>query len=91
MKRNLNTIKSFCIDKYLLVNLDITKVIVFNIPQNWVRRSEPDFFLGEEKVTQTQLTFTGPRFSLWDAAPAEFSHENGAFGALERQYSYLQL
>ena len=36
-------------DKDLLINLDKTKVMVFNTTQAWVTRSEPEFFLGEEK------------------------------------------
>ena len=37
-------------DKGLSVNLDKTKVMVF---QAWIMRSEPEFFLEEEKVAHT--------------------------------------
>ena len=56
-------------DKGLLVNLD-NKVMVFNTTQGWITRSEPEFFLGEEKVAYTQsytyvgVTLTRPQFSL---------------------------
>ena len=58
----------------MLVNLDITKVIVFNIPQNWVRRSEPDFLIGRVKggITQSYIylgvTFIWPQLSVLEAA-----------------------
>ena len=35
--------------KDLLVNIDKTKVIVLNTIHAWVMRSEPEFFLEEEK------------------------------------------
>ena len=56
--------------------MDKTKVMVFSTTQAWVTRSEPEFFLGEEKVEYTGsytclgVTFTGPRFSLQEVARA---------------------
>ena len=49
----------------MLVQIDKTKVMVFNTNQGWVTSSEPDFFLGEEMVAYAQsctylcLAFTG--------------------------------
>ena len=39
--------------KVLSVNLDKTEVMMFNTTQEWVIRSEPEFFLGEEKMAYT--------------------------------------
>ena len=56
-------------------------------------RSEPNFFLGEEKVQYTcsyaylGVTFTGPRFSLQEATCAQLSRGYTAIGALERLYA----
>ena len=47
-------------NKGLSINLDKTKVMVF---QAWIMRSEPDFFLEEEKVARTQsYTYLGVTF-----------------------------
>ena len=44
--------------------MDKTKVIVFNTTQAWVTRSEPEFFLGEEKVEYARsYTYLGITFS----------------------------
>ena len=40
-------------DKGMLINIDKTKVMVFNTTYTWVTSSEPEFFLGEEKQTYT--------------------------------------
>ena len=59
--------KLLCTDKDLSINMDITKVMVFNTTQAWVTKSEPNFFLGEEKVEYTRsytylsVTFVTPR------------------------------
>ena len=69
--------------------------MVFNTTQAWVTRSEPEFFLGEEKVEYTcsytylGVTFTGPRFSLREVACARLSRGYAALGALERQCAHL--
>ena len=53
--------------KGLSVNIDKTKVMVFNTTQAWVTKSEPEFFLGQEKVAYTwsytylSVTFVTPR------------------------------
>ena len=66
-------------DKGLLINMDKTKVMVFNTTQAGVTRSEPKFFLGEKKVEYTfsytyrGVTFTGPSFSLREAVCARIS------------------
>ena len=49
-QRHLNALKLFCTDKGLSINMDKTKVMVFNTNQTWVTRSEPEVFLGEDKV-----------------------------------------
>ena len=70
--------------------------MVFNTTQAWVTRSDSDFFLREEKVEYTRsytylgVTFTGPRFSLQEAACARLSRGYAALGALERQCANLQ-
>ena len=57
-------------NKNLSINIDKTKVMVFNTTQAWVTRSKPEFFLGEKKVAYTcsfthlGVAFVGPRFSL---------------------------
>ena len=74
LQRHLNALKLFCTDKGLSINMDKTKVMVFNTTQAWVTRSEPEFCLGEEKVEYTRsytylgVTFAGPRFS-WICNP----------------------
>ena len=71
--------------------MDKTKVMVFNTTQAWVTRSEPEFFLGEEKVEYTRsytylgVTFTTPNFFLWEDACARLSCGYAALDALERQ------
>ena len=50
LQRHLNALKVFCTDKGLSINMDKTKVIMFSTTQAWVTRSEPEFFLEEEKV-----------------------------------------
>ena len=74
--------------------MDKTKVIVFNTTQAWVTRSEPEFFLGEEKVEYTRsytylgVTLMGPRFSLREAACARLSRGYAVLGYdLERQFA----
>ena len=60
---------------------------VFSTTQAWVTRSEPELFLGEEKVENTRsdtylgVTFTGSRFSLQEAA---------TLAAFKRQHAHLQ-
>ena len=79
LQRHLNALKLFCTDKGLSINMDKTKVMVFNTTQAWVTRSELEFFLGGEKVEYTHsytylgVKFTGPRFSLWETACARLS------------------
>ena len=54
LQRHLNSLKLFCTDKGLSISMNKTKVMVFNTTQAWVIRSEPEFFLGEEKVEYTR-------------------------------------
>ena len=60
-------------------------------------RSEPEFFLGEEKVAFTRsytylgLTFTGPRFSLEEVACARLSHGYAALGSVKNNvHAHIQ-
>ena len=73
------------------MNMDKTKVMVFNTTQAWVTRSEPEFFSGEEKVVYTfsyaclGVIFLGTRFSLQEVACAQLSRGYAALGDPERQ------
>ena len=75
----------------MTVNLDKTKVIVFNINQVWVTRSEPRFFFGQEKVAlymilqYVEVTFTGARVLPMAGCLSQLSHGYAALGVLERQ------
>ena len=95
LQRHLNTLKSFCTNKGLFVNLDKTKETMFNTIQAWVMRSEPQVFLGEKKVAYTQsytylrVIFVGPWFSLREVASAQLSRGYAALGALKRQCAHL--
>ena len=42
-------------DKGLLVNIDETKVMMFNTMHPWVTRSELEFLLGEHKLAYTRI------------------------------------
>ena len=55
LQRHLNAFKLFCTDTGLLINMNKTNVMVFNTTQAWVTRSEPELFLGEEKVAHKLL------------------------------------
>ena len=55
LQRHLDALIVFCTDKGLSINMDNTKVMVFNTTQAWVTISKPKFFLGEEKVAYTLL------------------------------------
>ena len=65
LQRHLNALKLFCTYKGLSINMDKTKVMVFNTTQAWVTRSEPEFFWGEEKVEYTLLHI--PRRNIYRA------------------------
>ena len=82
LKRHLNDFKIFCTDKFLLINIDKSNMMVFNTTQAWVTRSEPEFFLGEEQLAYLVVTFKGPC--------AQFSRRNAALIALDRECAHLQ-
>ena len=64
LQRHLSALKVLCTDKGLLINMDKTKVMVFNTIQAWVTRLEQEFFLGEEKVAYTRsYTYLGVTFT----------------------------
>ena len=69
---------------------------MFNATQAWVTRSEPEFFFKAEKVaykrfyTYLGVTFTGPRFSSWEASCAQLSRGHETLGDLNRQCANLQ-
>ena len=48
-KRNVDALQSFFIDGDLLVNIDETELMVFEITQGCVRRSYLEFSLGEKR------------------------------------------
>ena len=89
-KRTSKCFKIICIDSDFFVNLDKTKVMLFNTTQPSVTGSKVELLLGEEEVAYTQsytylrATFIG-RFYLWEAISARLTHGYEAFGALERQ------
>ena len=53
VQRHPNALKSSCIDTSLSVNLDKAEVMMVNTSQAWIMSSEPEFFMGEEKVAYT--------------------------------------
>ena len=56
MQRQLDALHSFAEDKGLSVNLDKTKVMVFNTTPQWTKRSAPTFTHGQEIVEMHTLT-----------------------------------
>ena len=48
MQRHLDALHIFALDSGMSVNLDKTKVMVFNTTPQWVRRSAPTFTYGEK-------------------------------------------
>ena len=87
-QRHLNALKLFCTDKGLSIDMNKTLVMVFNTIQACVTRSEPEFFLGLEKVAYRHthlyipgVTFIGPMFSLGEVVSAWLSHGYAAHGA----------
>ena len=53
MQRHLDTLQTFALDSGMCVNLDKTKVMVFNTTSQWVRRSAPTFTYGGKIVEFT--------------------------------------
>ena len=54
----LTDLNLFCCEKCLSVNIDKTKVMVFNTMEAWVTILEPKFFLEKEKVHTHAPTHT---------------------------------
>ncbi|MCO5553894.1 hypothetical protein L7F22_007420 [Adiantum nelumboides] len=96
LQRQLDALQRFCADSDLTVNLGKTKVMVFNTTQAWVTRAEHQFTFRGERVEQVRsyvylgVTFTGPRFSLKQAAEARLDRGFAALGRLERQCAHVQ-
>ncbi|MCO5596759.1 hypothetical protein L7F22_050828 [Adiantum nelumboides] len=96
LQRQLDALQRFCADRDLTVNLGKTKVMVFNTTQAWVTRAEHQFTFRGEMVEQVRsyvylgVTFTGPRFSLKQAADARLDRGFAALGRLERQCAHVQ-
>ena len=54
------------------VNLDKTKVMLFNFIEAWTMKLELEFFLGEEEMAYTwAYTFLGVTFHLDSNSPCE--------------------
>ena len=53
-----------CTDKGLQINMDKTKVMVFNTTQTWVTRSKSEFFLERRRYDRYYLMHT-LKYSLW--------------------------
>ena len=74
-------------EKGFSINMDKTKVVVFNTTQARLTRSEPEFFQGEEKVEYTRsytylgVKYTGPKFSLREDACAQLSRGYATIGS----------
>ncbi|MCO5606114.1 hypothetical protein L7F22_060301 [Adiantum nelumboides] len=96
LQRQLDALQRFCADRDLTLNLGKTKVMVFNTTQAWVTRAEHQFTFRGEMVEQVRsyvylgVTFTGPRFSLKQAADARLDRGFAALGRLERQCAHVQ-
>ena len=96
VQRHPNALKSSCIDTSLSVNLDKAEVMMLNTTQVSIRRSEPEYFLGEKKMayihsyTYVGVTFKDPQFPLVEAACARLSCGYATICALERQCAHLQ-
>ena len=75
---------SFCMDEGLLVKLDKSKFMVFNITQSWVSRSNQKSSWESKRWHRhdTSHTFLGPRFPLYEVACAQFSRALEALSAL---------
>ena len=69
MQRHLDTLRTSALDSGKSVNIDKTKVMVFNTTPQWVRRSAPTFTYGENVVEYTnaytylRVIFSGPMLS----------------------------
>ena len=74
LQSQLDTLARYTQDRDLTVNLNKTKVMIFNTTTNWVNTSAPVFLYGEEEVELTKqytylgVVFTGPSFSMREAA-----------------------
>ena len=96
MQRHLDALHSFAGDSGLSVNLGKTKVMVFNTTPQWVRRSAPPLTYGQGSVEYTDaytylgVVFSGPRFTLREAADTRLTRAYAALGGLERICSQVQ-
>ena len=78
------------------VNLEKTKVMVFNTTPQWVRRSAPTFTYGENVVEYTNaytslgVVFNGPMHSFKSAAKTRLTRAITAMGKMEKMCSQVQ-
>ncbi|MCO5592395.1 hypothetical protein L7F22_046398 [Adiantum nelumboides] len=97
LQRQLDALQRFCADRDLTLNLGKTKVMMFNTTHAWVTRAEHQFTFRGEMVEQVRsyvyigVTFTGPPFSLKQAADGRLDKDFAALGRLERQCAHIQV
>ena len=78
------------------VNLDKTKVMIFNSTPQWVRQSAPIFTYGESVIEYTDnytylgVVFSGPALSFKDAAKTRLTRAITALGRMEKLCSQVQ-
>ena len=96
MQRHLDTLKTFALDSGMSVNLDKTKVMVFNTTPQWVRRSAPTFTYGKNVVEYTNAyTYLGvvlshPMLSFKSAAKTRLTRAITSMGKMEKMRSQVQ-
>ena len=88
MQRHLDTLRTFALDSGMSVNLDKTKVMVFNTTPQWIRRSALTFTYGKNVVEYTnaytylEVVFCGPMLSFKSATKTRLTrvYSNGENG-----------
>ena len=96
LQRHLDTLQTFTFDSGMSVNLDKTKVMVFNTTSQWVRRSAPTFTYGRKIVELTDaytylgVVFNGPMLSFKSAAKTRLTRAGTALGRMEKMCSQIQ-
>ena len=86
MQQHLEALHTFAQSSGLSMNLGKTKVIMFNITAQWVRRSVFTFLHGQEiaeyvdSYTYLRVVFSGPAFSLRGAAETRLTRGYASLG-----------
>ena len=97
LQRHLDTLQTFTFDSGMSVNLDKTKVMVFNTTSQWVRRSAPTFTYGGKIVQLTDaytylgVVFNGPMLSFKSAAKTRLTRAGTALARMEKMCSQIQI